>query len=221
MSDESDERKSADVSYFIKENAALLHNLRTPLLTIKAYANQIVRTSDDTGDLPLNIEVQVDRINRELDKFWSGLQEEYPIEFEQGQDQQSGAQCGYPEQNKANKKQKILVVDDDEIHRDIIERLLSKEGHHVSVSTGGTNAMSLIKLTDFDVVIVDIHMPDTGGFEVAECVQGLMSENTATRIFGISSDPRIEEMSRRCMDAGMQGFIDKPITLEKLKKVIS
>jgi len=65
----------------------------------------------------------------------------------------------------------LLVVDDNEMNRDILSRRLRKKGHQVQVAEGGAEALEMIQNEAFDLVLLDIMMPVMDGFEVLEKIR--------------------------------------------------
>lgn len=66
---------------------------------------------------------------------------------------------------------RILVVDDNEMNRDMLSRRLVKRGHLVEVADGGVSALAMIKTADFDLVLLDIMMPGMDGYEVLDRIR--------------------------------------------------
>lgn len=66
----------------------------------------------------------------------------------------------------------LLVVDDNEMNRDLLSRRLEKKGHRVEVAEGGVQALEMIEDDVFDLVLLDIMMPGIDGFEVLEEIRG-------------------------------------------------
>jgi len=64
------------------------------------------------------------------------------------------------------KNQQILLIDDDELILKVINRILTREGYEVITATNGKDAMELIEQQKFDLLITDIMMPYSNGFEV-------------------------------------------------------
>ena len=60
----------------------------------------------------------------------------------------------------------ILVVDDEEPNRDILSRRLIKEGYSVTVADGGKTALDMLRMERYDLVLLDIMMPEIDGYEV-------------------------------------------------------
>ncbi len=65
----------------------------------------------------------------------------------------------------------LLVVDDNEMNRDMLSRRLARKGHTVKVAEGGLLALEMIEETDFDVVLLDIMMPGIDGYETLERIR--------------------------------------------------
>ncbi|NES73521.1 MAG: response regulator, partial [Okeania sp. SIO2D1] len=63
---------------------------------------------------------------------------------------------------------KILVVDDNQVNRELLVRRLKREGHLVSAATNGFQALEIIQSQPFDLVLLDIMMPQMNGYEVLE-----------------------------------------------------
>ena len=66
----------------------------------------------------------------------------------------------------------LLVVDDNEMNRDMLSRRLRKKGYRVQVAEGGAQALEMIENDAFDLVLLDIMMPGIDGFEVLEKIRG-------------------------------------------------
>ncbi len=62
----------------------------------------------------------------------------------------------------------LLVVDDNEINRDILSRYLERRGHRVSAAASGREALSILSTRTFDLILLDVMMPDLNGFEVLQ-----------------------------------------------------
>ena len=72
---------------------------------------------------------------------------------------------------------RILVVDDNESNRDLVSRRLARDGHAVETADGGVEALSLLKDREFDLILLDILMPDMSGYEVL----GRLKSRSASR----------------------------------------
>ena len=63
---------------------------------------------------------------------------------------------------------RILVVDDTEMNRDMLARRLTRRGYDVSMAEDGRKALAMIEQEDFDLILLDIMMPEVNGYEVLE-----------------------------------------------------
>lgn len=114
----------------------------------------------------------------------------------------------------------LLVVDDEEVIREGMSRILSAEGYHVDTSASGRRAIEKTQEIDFDVVITDLKMPGMDGMEVLKTIKILQPEVPVIIITGYSTvDTAVEAMKKGAFD-----YIAKPFTseliIEKVRKAI-
>jgi signal transduction histidine kinase/DNA-binding response OmpR family regulator len=116
---------------------------------------------------------------------------------------------------------KILVAEDNPVNQLLARRLLEKKGHHVTTVQQGGEALEALRLERFDVVLMDVQMPDMDGFEVTRHIR------TRERQEGLQPIPIIamtaHAMSgdeQRCLDAGMDAYVSKPVIPQHLYEVI-
>ncbi|NOY64310.1 MAG: response regulator, partial [Nitrospirae bacterium] len=115
----------------------------------------------------------------------------------------------------------ILVAEDDEINQKMIARLLEKEGHKVTVARDGKEALDAIENFRFDIVLMDVQMPEMDGLEVTRIVRERESRRGGhLPIVAITAFAFREDMER-CLQAGMDGYISKPIRKDELFETIS
>ena len=108
--------------------------------------------------------------------------------------------------------EKILVVDDEDMIRDLCSHILSSEGYQVTVAPNGTVALEEVGRNDMDLLITDIKMPGMDGLELFERVKQLNQDIVTVFITGHGTlDMAIESLMR-----GVDGFVLKPFTQEEL-----
>lgn len=115
----------------------------------------------------------------------------------------------------------ILLVDDADINRDIIGKMLVSLGQNVTIAASSNEALALSQQQRFDLVLMDIRMPEIDGIE---CVQ-LWHDNPANldpycMIVALSASVASEDISR-CKKNGIHHYITKPVTLATLARYIS
>jgi putative nucleotidyltransferase with HDIG domain len=109
-------------------------------------------------------------------------------------------------------KEKILVVDDEEMIRDLCFHILSAEGYQVTTASNGTTALQELDRSAIDLLITDIRMPEIDGLELFERVKARKQDVVTIFITGHGTlDTAIESLTR-----GVDGFVLKPFTQEEL-----
>jgi CheY-like chemotaxis protein len=112
---------------------------------------------------------------------------------------------GQPPSARRNAAQTVLVVDDHEGFRLHARRLLERHGYRVVEATDGAGAIRQAETTQPDLVLLDVHLPDIDGFDVAI---GLRATGPARTILLISTHAEAD-MADRLRDSAADGFIDK------------
>jgi PAS domain S-box-containing protein len=110
----------------------------------------------------------------------------------------------------------ILVAEDNEFNAQLLRQLLIRRGHRVRVATNGREALSLTQVGVFDLLLLDLHMPELDGFQVVRAVRE--REQTSGRhlpVIALTARSRLEDR-RRCLAAGMDEFLSKPVRSAEL-----
>jgi PAS domain S-box-containing protein len=115
---------------------------------------------------------------------------------------------------------RILLAEDNEFNQDVMQHLLERDGHKVTVVSDGRQALAQIERGGFDLLLLDCHMPEMDGFEVAAALRD-RERGTSTRLPVIAltalSMPGDRE---RCLAAGMDEYLRKPIRADELYSAI-
>lgn len=103
----------------------------------------------------------------------------------------------------------MLVVDDNRVNRLLLTRALEQHGHHVSNAENGRIAMDMLRSRPFDVLLLDIDMPEMNGFEVLEAL--LMDNNL--RDMPVVMTSASDELDRvvKCIEMGAEDYLVKPL----------
>ena len=110
----------------------------------------------------------------------------------------------------------ILVVDDELSICELLDEFLSMLGHRVTIASSGEEALSLLDYGDAQVVLLDIRMPGVSGIEVLRKIRK-NSLDTGVIMLSAFGD---RETIQRAMDMGANYYMEKPIELEQLIKVL-
>jgi len=118
-----------------------------------------------------------------------------------------------------NSKRKILVVDDNAGNRLLLQYNL--EGYFdVDFANSGISALNKISQTKYDLILMDIHMPELDGIETTLQIRKMENGNVRTPIFAVTSN-MFREQKNKCLAAGMDDYIMKPIHAKALVEKIS
>lgn len=113
----------------------------------------------------------------------------------------------------------VLVADDNRTNRQVLDMLLTRAGHRVTLVDDGDAALDVLDGGRFDVVLMDINMPSTNGIEVTKLYRVEALGKTRLPIVGITADASAET-ARRCLDAGMDACVTKPIEPHHLLELL-
>ncbi len=113
----------------------------------------------------------------------------------------------------------VLVVDDNAVNRLVAQRLLDKSGCAVEVAIDAAQAFAFIDARRFDVVLMDVHMPEMDGLEATRRIRA-RSGGQHLRIIGVSASSAGEDIAA-CREAGMNDFLAKPVTRDRLLEVLT
>jgi len=114
---------------------------------------------------------------------------------------------------------RILVVDDDELILIALNELLTPEGYEVHTVSSGAEALGRIKKYGYDLLVLDIIMPEMDGLELCKRIR--QRENCReTPIVFLSAKSRDEDKAKG-IDAGANLFLSKPISPDKLLRIIT
>ncbi len=111
----------------------------------------------------------------------------------------------------------ILVVDDHPINRMLLSEQLGSLGYRVKTAQDGIDALNHINHMEMDIILTDVNMPNMDGYLLAQRLRQL---DQALPIIGVTANALAEE-KQRCMEAGMDDCLAKPVTLEILRQILS
>jgi PAS domain S-box-containing protein len=124
------------------------------------------------------------------------------------------------ETRRADRPLRILVAEDNEFNTALLRTLLSKRGHHTQFAEDGSVALRLASEATFDVLLLDLHMPEMDGFEVVRQIRA-HEQRTGAHLPVIALTARSSSRDReRCLAAGMDDFVTKPIDAAVLWTVL-
>ena len=117
--------------------------------------------------------------------------------------------------SEKKRRLKLLLAEDNPANQTLAIRLLQKAGHSVKLAKTGKEAVEAMKSEKFDLVLMDVQMPEMDGFEATaiirknETLSGFHTPVVAMTAHALKGD------RERCLDAGMDGYISKPVRYKR------
>lgn len=115
-------------------------------------------------------------------------------------------------------KLKILLVEDNVINQKVAIRMLQKIGYQVDVAGNGQEAVDAVKIIPYDLVFMDMQMPVLDGLEATRAIREQIM--LQPRIIAMTANTSQEDR-QKCLDAGMEDYLSKPIQLPQIVKMIN
>jgi PAS domain S-box-containing protein len=113
----------------------------------------------------------------------------------------------------------ILVVEDDRINQIVITRMLNEKGYRVDVANNGLEALDLHKEKEYDVILMDIQMPEMDGLETTKRIRERESTAKHTPIIALTAYA-LQGDRERFLNIGMDEYLPKPVRMEELFNLI-
>ena len=202
------------------------YTLRTPLSSVIGYTEMLLDDADvqKRDDLRADLEKIHAAAQRflayinDLSNFPTTKQEPPPAQTETTsmiQDVVNTLQSRDDDKLRSIERGVILVVDDNDINRDVLSRRLTRQGHTVATAVNGRQALELIAREKFDLILLDLMMPEMNGLQVLEHLQA----DPHLREIPVLMISALDEMDSvvRCIEMGAEDYLPKPFNPVLLK----
>ena len=203
--------------------AQLLHDLRTPVHQIVGYVEMLQEDAAGNNDAALA---------RDLEKVKSAaaqLQKMLEVRFVGARETSDSvaprpapapasiAETGNDEPTLASGDERglLLIVDDNETNRDVLSRRLQMQGYSIETACDGARALEMVAARVFDLVLLDIMMPDMDGYEVLRRLKA-DEQTRALPVIMISALDDLDSVVR-CIELGAEDYLPKPFNPTLLK----
>jgi DNA-binding response OmpR family regulator len=226
----SDQPSRADLETI---QVRMRHDLRNPLNAIKGYAELVLEELDEQGGAALRADLEA--LLGESESLLARI--DVIVDFSGGA---GGAEIAGQDQGalasmvanlvrtvkpieahdaRPEETGRILVVDDNASNRDLLFRRLSRDGHEVTRAESGRRALELLALEEFDLVLLDLMMPDLNGFQMLERLKAdeRLHDIPVIMISGLQETDSVI----RCIEAGAEDYLPKPFNPILLRARIS
>ncbi len=209
----------------------LRHELRNPINGIMGYSEMLLEDAEEEGK---QLVEDLQLIHEKAKKFLSSIDRVIPI-----------TEAGSPEETKNSnikpdpkinpieipassppftnsdngKKNSILVVDDNALNRNLLSRRLEKKGYKVTSAVNGLQALEKVRMERFDLILLDVIMPEVNGFEVLR----QMKADRELRHIPVLMISALDELDGvvRCIEMGAADYLMKPFNPVLLNARIS
>jgi two-component system, sensor histidine kinase and response regulator len=123
----------------------------------------------------------------------------------------------HPNDEPSGSRARVLVVEDSPVNQKITKLMLRKLGYRADLAANGIEALHMISAFDYDVVLMDCHMPEMDGYETTAAIRGL--EGPAAKVPIVAMTAAAMQGDReKALAAGMDDYICKPVQLRLLKE---
>jgi CheY-like chemotaxis protein len=121
---------------------------------------------------------------------------------------------------KTHRRLRVLLAEDNAVNQKIATRVLEKHGHHVTVAADGRVALAALDRDSFDVVLMDVQMPEMDGFEATAAIRGREQETGGHLPIIAMTAHAMPGDRERCIAAGMDSYIAKPLKIAELIELL-
>lgn len=115
---------------------------------------------------------------------------------------------------------RVLLVDDSLEQQQVASSMLERLLHRVTVVGNGAEALEALDRGPFDLVLTELHMPVTDGFEATAAIRGRADALATLPIVALTSDTR-PQLRARARESGMDDFLEKPLSLDRLERCLA
>jgi CheY-like chemotaxis protein len=115
---------------------------------------------------------------------------------------------------------RVLLAEDNPVNQKVATRLLEKMGCQVEVARNGREVLDMLHGIPYDVVFMDVHMPEMDGLEAAQTIREREMHGSRLPIIAMTASALAEDQER-CIAAGMDDFISKPVKLKQLRQIVA
>ncbi len=124
--------------------------------------------------------------------------------------------------NEKRKQLKILLVDDNQVNIKVGSKMLTKLGFNCTTAGNGIEALAALGSSHYDVVFMDIQMPEMDGYETTRQIRSQSTNTINPGVIIIAMTAHALKSDRdRCLNTGMNDFLTKPVRLEELNEVLT
>ncbi len=110
------------------------------------------------------------------------------------------------------------MAEDNAVNRRLVTKVLESAGHRVTSAVNGKEAVQKFALEKFDLILMDVEMPDMDGLEATRIIRATEGHLSHIPVYAISAHTLASDRDS-CFDSGMDGFLSKPISVDDVLKL--
>jgi len=115
---------------------------------------------------------------------------------------------------------RVLLAEDNPVNRPIVVELLQTRGHSVQLAANGLEVLQALDQDAFDVILMDVQMPEMDGFQTTAAIRNREKQSGAHIAIVALTGMSTASDRKRCLDAGMDGYLGKPIRAQELFETV-
>ncbi len=120
----------------------------------------------------------------------------------------------------AGRKVSIMVAEDNPVNLKLFVFILTKLGYNTDIAENGEDVLKLLSLKKYDIIFMDVQMPIMDGIETTEKIIELYGDNVRPIIIALTANAMVEDREK-CMKAGMDDYISKPIKIDDIETALN
>jgi len=149
---------------------------------------------------------------------------EFVVEFALARVDEDAIDAPVPREGRAAARslagRRVLLVEDNAVNRRVCEAMLARLGCEVRSAGDGEKALAAVRAHAYDAILMDCQMPRMDGFAATAAIRAMDAPTRDTPIIALTADA-LPEIRERCLAAGMDDFVTKPVSSEKLAAAIA
>jgi CheY-like chemotaxis protein len=131
----------------------------------------------------------------------------------------SSAVGASPEKRLALPPMNILIAEDNTINQKLIVRVLKILGVEADIANNGLEALNAARKKKYDIVLMDIQMPEMDGYEATRCIRADVEKANQPIIIAMTANA-LQGDRGKCIEAGMNDYMSKPIMIDEVRRII-
>jgi CheY-like chemotaxis protein len=112
------------------------------------------------------------------------------------------------------------LAEDNAINQIVMMKMLNKLGYESDLVSNGKEVLSSLEIKPYDLILMDVQMPEMDGFKTARAIRKLLPSGDQPKIIAITAYA-LKGDREKCLDAGMDDYISKPVRLNDLSKMLA